>query len=162
MSHSIVETHCLLQVNKILRSCFNHSNERLAPDFLIEYVEMQDLLYEFEFPSCMDCKVGTRTYLETELTKAREDPEPRPDMFEKMIEVDPTEPTEQENAVKAVTKVRYMQWRETISSTANLGFRIDGVRVFSWIRFLQYKYYLFRNLSFHFKIFPLIILFDGF
>lgn len=48
---------------------------------------MEDLLFAFDTPSCMDCKIGTRTYLETELNKAREDPEPRPDMFDKMIEV---------------------------------------------------------------------------
>ncbi len=73
--------------------------------------------------------MGVRTYLEEELTKAREKPKLRKDMYEKMIAIDPIEPTEDENQLKAVTKPRYMIWRETISSTASLGFRIEGVKL---------------------------------
>lgn len=93
-----------------------------------KYNQMEDLLAEFDFPCVMDCKMGVRTYLEEELTKARKKPSPRPDMYQKMIEVDPEAPTPEENNQKVVTKPRYMQWRETISSTATLGFRIEGVK----------------------------------
>ena len=72
------------------------------------YVQMQDLLIDFESPSIMDCKMGTRTYLEEELAAARKKAEPRPDMYTKMIEVDPDEPTPAERAVEAVTKVGEM------------------------------------------------------
>uniref|UniRef100_A0A673B3E3 Kinase n=1 Tax=Sphaeramia orbicularis TaxID=375764 RepID=A0A673B3E3_9TELE len=66
-----------------------------------DYNLMDDLLADFDSPSIMDCKMGSRTYLEEELIKARERPRLRKD------------------------HPRYMQWRETLSSTATLGFRIE-------------------------------------
>lgn len=93
-----------------------------------KYVQMQDLLCEFNSPCVMDCKVGVRTYLEEELSKARENPKFRKDMYKKMIDVDPNEPTEEEHKQEGITKPRYMQWRETVSSTATLGFRIEGIK----------------------------------
>ncbi|XP_076021376.1 inositol-trisphosphate 3-kinase A-like isoform X2 [Genypterus blacodes] len=93
-----------------------------------KYNQMEDLLADFDCPCVMDCKMGVRTYLEEELAKARKKPSMRPDMFQKMVEIDPNAPTTDESEHEAVTKPRYMQWRETISSTATLGFRIEGIK----------------------------------
>lgn len=93
-----------------------------------QYLQLQDLLSDFTAPCVMDIKMGVRTYLEEELAKAREKPKLRKDMYEKMIQIDPLAPSEAEQRAQAVTKPRYMVWRETISSTATLGFRIEGVK----------------------------------
>ncbi|XP_061718228.1 inositol-trisphosphate 3-kinase B isoform X3 [Cydia pomonella] len=92
------------------------------------YLQLQDLLSNFDSPCVMDCKIGVRTYLEEELAKAKEKTKLRKDMYEKMIQIDPKAPSEEEHRSKGVTKPRYMIWRETISSTSTLGFRIDGVK----------------------------------
>ncbi|XP_060790035.1 inositol-trisphosphate 3-kinase A isoform X1 [Neoarius graeffei] len=92
------------------------------------FLQMSDLLTSFDGPNVMDCKMGVRTYLEEELERAREKPKLRRDLYSKMLEVDNEAPTAEEHKQQAVTKLRYMQWRETISSTSTLGFRIEGIK----------------------------------
>ncbi|KER24572.1 hypothetical protein T265_07802 [Opisthorchis viverrini] len=93
------------------------------------YVQMQDLLFGVQSPCIMDCKMGTRTFLEDEVNDAVTKRDClRPDMYKKMIDIDPDAPTLDEHRQAAVTKLRYMQWREALSSTASLGFRIEAVK----------------------------------
>jgi 1D-myo-inositol-triphosphate 3-kinase len=46
-----------------------------------------------------------------------------------MIAIDPSAPTEKENEEKQILKIRYMIWRESLSSTQELGFRIEAIKV---------------------------------
>ncbi|XP_035524736.1 inositol-trisphosphate 3-kinase A [Morone saxatilis] len=91
------------------------------------YIRLEDLLSGLRRPVIMDCKMGVRTYQEDELTKARVKAPLRSDMYQKMMKIDPSALSAEEHEQKAVTKWRYLQWRDTTSSTSKLGFRIEGV-----------------------------------
>ncbi|KAL0272077.1 UNVERIFIED_CONTAM: hypothetical protein PYX00_005186 [Menopon gallinae] len=90
-----------------------------------KFIELQDLLHGFSDPSVMDVKMGTRTFLESEVQKTTA----RQDLYQKMIAVDPNAPSEEEHLAKAVTKLRYMQFREQQSSTCSQGFRIEAMKL---------------------------------
>lgn len=89
------------------------------------FIEIEDLLQKFNDPNIMDIKMGTRTFLESEV----DNPKLREDLYDKLVKIDPLEPTAEEQSQKAVTKLRYMQFRENQSSSAMLGFRIEAVKV---------------------------------
>ncbi|VDM76527.1 unnamed protein product, partial [Strongylus vulgaris] len=92
------------------------------------FIEIEDLLQQFADPtktSIMDIKVGTRTFLESEVSNTKR----RKDLYEKMTAIDPDEPTPEERACGEITKLRYMQFRERESSSAELGFRIEAAKI---------------------------------
>ena len=45
-----------------------------------DFIEMEDLLYGFEDPCVMDIKIGTRTFLESEVKNST----PRADLYKKV------------------------------------------------------------------------------
>ncbi|MFH4973877.1 hypothetical protein AB6A40_000586 [Gnathostoma spinigerum] len=126
------------------RSCIGYNEgdayERLSKDALLvglipkfyqqreykdeKFIEIEDLTSGFRNPAVMDVKMGTRTFLECEVKNEKL----RSDLYEKMIAIDANEPTEEEHLAKAITKLRYMQFRESESSTATLGFRIEAAK----------------------------------
>ena len=73
----------------------------------------------------MDIKMGTRTFLESEVSKTVG----RKDLYQKMIAVDKNAPTQLEHQEKSVTKLRYMQFREEQSSTCSHGFRLEAMKL---------------------------------
>ena len=120
---------------------------------LLDYMELQCCLSQFQSPNLMDIKIGTRTFLEDEVGFSPKQFEskksvkatvckPRRDLYEKMVKEDPEAPTTEETSDEAVSKYRcaplfpfsiqtripviifrYMDWRDCISSTRTLGFR---------------------------------------
>jgi len=88
------------------------------------YLELQDLLVGFKDPNVMDIKMGCRTFAETEVTNHTL----RSDLYKKMISVDQNAPTPDEHNNKAITKLRYMQFREAMSSSHTKGFRIEALK----------------------------------
>lgn len=89
------------------------------------FIEMENLLYGFNNPHLIDIKLGTRTFRESEVKNTTA----RRDLYEKMIAVEPNAPTKNEHELKAVTKLRYMQFRECQSSTCIHGFRIEAMKL---------------------------------
>ncbi|KAK6637909.1 hypothetical protein RUM44_008331 [Polyplax serrata] len=90
-----------------------------------KFIELQDLLHGFSDPSVMDVKLGTRTFLESEVQKTTA----RHDLYVKMVAVDPNAPSKEEHLTQAVTKLRYMQFREQQSSTCSQGFRVEAMKL---------------------------------
>eukprot|EP00045_Choanoeca_perplexa_P008952 m.84559 g.84559 ORF g.84559 m.84559 type:complete len:652 (+) comp14689_c0_seq1:172-2127(+) len=88
------------------------------------YIKLENLVAHFESPCVMDVKMGVRTFLEDDVNTEKL----RKDLLAKMLELDDREPTEEERK-SGVTKMRYMQFRERMSSSHSLGFRIEAMQV---------------------------------
>lgn len=89
------------------------------------FIIIENLLSHFDNPNIMDIKMGTRTFLEEEVINDKA----RPDLYEKMVKLDSSALTEEEKRLKAVTKSKYMIFREQLSSSSTLGFRIEAFKV---------------------------------
>lgn len=89
----------------------------------IEYLQMSNLMSWFDTPNIMDCKMGCRTYLESEVDTVTL----RKDLLAKMVQIDPNEPSEEEKA-HGIHKLRYMKFRDDVTSSSSLKFRIDACK----------------------------------
>uniref|UniRef100_A0A1A9WK98 Kinase n=1 Tax=Glossina brevipalpis TaxID=37001 RepID=A0A1A9WK98_9MUSC len=89
------------------------------------FIELQDLLNNFKDPCVIDIKMGCRTFLESEVNNKTL----RPDLYQKMLAVDENAPTAEEHKAQAITKLRYMLFREAMSSSQTKGFRIEALRL---------------------------------
>ncbi|XP_023328902.1 uncharacterized protein LOC111701723 [Eurytemora carolleeae] len=99
-----------------------------------KYLELSCCLSEFNSPCIMDIKMGVRTFLSGETTKLGANVTPlnyclglfRKDLYEKMVGEDPSAPTPVEQIEGAISKYRYLDWRDCISSSREYGFRVEA------------------------------------
>ncbi|XP_074648301.1 inositol-trisphosphate 3-kinase homolog isoform X2 [Tubulanus polymorphus] len=117
---------------KVYQALMDDVSADVVPAFFREvefngdyFIELEDLLHHFHNPSIMDIKMGLRTFLESEV----KNPVRRKDLYEKLVVLDPNAPTPDEHEERAVTKLRYMEFREKDSSTSSLGFRVEAIRM---------------------------------
>lgn len=87
------------------------------------FIRISNLLQDFTDPKVMDVKIGVRTFLEEEAQVSKL----RPDLYEKMTKMYPSEVLPEERQKKGVTKFRWMSVRDACSTIRPLGYRIDGV-----------------------------------
>eukprot|EP00189_Rhodosorus_marinus_P011094 CAMPEP_0184742530 /NCGR_PEP_ID=MMETSP0315-20130426/5465_1 /TAXON_ID=101924 /ORGANISM="Rhodosorus marinus, Strain UTEX LB 2760" /LENGTH=269 /DNA_ID=CAMNT_0027213377 /DNA_START=99 /DNA_END=911 /DNA_ORIENTATION=+ len=88
-----------------------------------EFLVLENLTEGMEDPVVMDIKMGTTTFVED----ADDLDTKRMDLLQKMIKVDPNAPSESQRET-GISKREYMLFREGISSTTSLGFRIEGIK----------------------------------
>lgn len=88
-----------------------------------KFMRISNLLKDAEDPCVMDCKLGTRTFKESEVASQK----PRADLYKQLEKLAPERITEEERASASCTKYTWMVTRDSISSSARLGFRIDGI-----------------------------------
>ncbi|XP_053206660.1 inositol-trisphosphate 3-kinase homolog [Panonychus citri] len=87
-------------------------------------IGISNQLYSFDNPFLTDIKMGSRTFLEDEVSNG----EPSKDLYKKMIKLDPNSLSSEEKSKGTITKLKYMQLREQLSFTSTLGFRIEGFK----------------------------------
>jgi len=104
--------------------------KKFIPEFVGEtildgekFLRLRNVSSSFRAPYVMDCKIGTRTFLEKEtyITK------PREDLFKRASTHYAHLLTEEEKEICSITKYRWMNIHDECSTTQGLGFRIDGV-----------------------------------
>jgi hypothetical protein len=87
-----------------------------------KYLTLADLLHDFDSPSVMDIKLGSRTFLESTSCELRED------LYKKLKKLGVNHLiTDEEKTAEKCTKIRYLHLRDCISSSASEGFRIEGI-----------------------------------
>eukprot|EP00427_Karlodinium_veneficum_P033371 CAMPEP_0169185002 /NCGR_PEP_ID=MMETSP1016-20121227/1541_1 /TAXON_ID=342587 /ORGANISM="Karlodinium micrum, Strain CCMP2283" /LENGTH=459 /DNA_ID=CAMNT_0009260631 /DNA_START=19 /DNA_END=1395 /DNA_ORIENTATION=+ len=97
--------------------------ETAGSDCIADLIRLQNVTFGFHQPFVMDCKMGCRSFDEKEASSKKA----RGDLFERLQKLAPEHLTPEELQSRSVTKYKWMCTRDKMSSTYELGFRIDGV-----------------------------------
>jgi len=87
------------------------------------FLRLENVSSSFRHPYVIDCKIGTRTFVEKEAQVTK----PREDLFKRAFTHYHDSLTEEEKEQGFITKHRWMSIHDENTTTQNLGFRIDGV-----------------------------------
>lgn len=87
------------------------------------FMRIGNLLDAFDKPCVMDCKMGFRTFQEKEASNTK----PRADLYKRLVELSPELVTDEEHKAGSITKFKWTQSRDAVSTSKKLGFRIDGI-----------------------------------
>lgn len=87
------------------------------------FMRIGNLLVGFNNPRVMDCKMGVRTFQESEAANMK----PRGDLYKKLVKLKPEVITPEEKEAQAITKHKWLTVRDSMSTTTTLGFRIEGI-----------------------------------
>lgn len=86
------------------------------------FLVLSNVLQGFSEPCLLDVKLGVRSFLQSEQLSTK----PRPDLFHRMEQQFPQALTDEEIETKSITKFRWMRQWDVTSTTAELGYRIEG------------------------------------
>eukprot|EP00667_Euglena_gracilis_P002209 EG_transcript_2209 len=90
------------------------------------FIKMQDVLLSMTEPNFMDVKMGLRTFAESEVGNDKR----RMDLLKKALAIQDKNPTvyiSEDEKANGISKYRFMSVRDHASSSATLGFRVQGV-----------------------------------
>eukprot|EP00667_Euglena_gracilis_P001310 EG_transcript_1309 len=90
------------------------------------YIKMQDVLLSMAEPNFMDIKMGLRTFAECEVESDKR----RMDLLKKALVIQQQNPAvyiSDDEKLNGISKYRFMSLRDNASSSATLGFRVQGM-----------------------------------
>lgn len=120
---NISEGHIMKKMQGQSISCLIPKLIGLVEIEKVEFIKMENLTRRFDAPAIMDVKLGSRTYLFYEANNRQ-----RNDLFKKMVKIDKDAPTESERQNETISKYRYLEFRDSSTTSKKEAYRIEGFR----------------------------------